>query len=231
MIPCLHLCGTASGSVVYDVSLGVVGNVNSRNGAGCVSHRRVQTRGMRNQAQPESVFCQDASGGLKCDQLPPQLNWGIDVFKIVETADRSCRPHAIVDGREDGRGLADFCITEEWTAHLDEGVMSIGTWTAAIHDLTPGRCGLTSLTRAYDPKDRRHILGLFEQASSSPSSFCFSSTIQLGQGRSQPVFCVARSSLSREGATLALGGVFVFPRFRLEDAMSGPPLAAMARFA
>lgn len=154
------------------------------------------------------------------------------MFKIVETADRSqFRPRAVTDSLHLEPGLSDFCISEEWSANLDEGLITIGTWTAALHELTPGRCGLTSLTRAYEPADRRHILGLFEQASSAPSSFCYSSTILLGQGRSQPVFCIARSALAREAPGLSLGGVFLFPRFKLEEDVAAPLLPAVARFA
>lgn len=154
------------------------------------------------------------------------------MFKIVETADRSSlRPLAVSERLSVEQGLADFCISEEWSANLDDGLITIGTWTAALHELVPGRCGLTSLTRAYDPADRRHILGLFEQASSAPSSFCYSSTILLGQGRSQPVFCIARSTVARDATELVLGGVFLFPRFKLEEEISQTLLPAMARFA
>lgn len=187
---------------------------------------------MRNQAQPESVPFWRATGGLKQRRLPPRPNWGIDVFKIVETADRfHSRPRAVADSLEEEQGLADFCITEEWTADLEEGVITIGHWTAAVHELEPGRCGLTSLTRAYDPADRRHILGLFEQASAAASSFCYSSTILLGQGHSQPVFCIARSGLLRDATGLHMGGVFLFPRFKLEESLKRQPMPAIARFA
>lgn len=154
------------------------------------------------------------------------------VFKIVETADRfHPRPRAVADNLPNEQGLSDFCITEEWAANLEEGVITIGHWTAAVHDLKPGRCGLTSLTRAYDPADRRRILELFEQASAAASSFCYSSTILLGQGHSQPVFCIARSSLFHEAAGLHLSGVFLFPRFKLEETLSEQPIQAFARFA
>lgn len=127
--------------------------------------------------------------------------------------------------------LADFCISEEWTANLDDGLVTVGEWTAALHGVSAGRCGLTALTRAYNPADRRHILGLFEQASAAESSFCFSSTLLLGQGHSQPVFCIARSSVPRDEAGLVLSGIFLFPRFKLEGQVSDSPLAALARFA
>lgn len=172
------------------------------------------------------------SGGLKYKRLPPRPNWGIDVFKIVETTDRfQLHSRAVADTVSAEQGLSDFCISEEWTANLEDGLIAIGHWTAALHELPHGRCGLTSLTRAYEPADRRHILGLFEQASAAPSSFCYSSTIRLGQGRSQPVFCIARSIRSREAAGLSLGGVFLFPRFKLEEELSDPPAPAMVRFA
>lgn len=138
---------------------------------------------------------------------------------------------AIADGAGSEAALSDYCISEDWSADLEEGVISVGRWTAALHNLGSGRCGLTSLTRAYDPQDRRHILSLFEQAAAAPSSFCFSSSLQLGQGRSQPVFCIARSLREQEECGLTLRGIFIFPRFKVEAEIAEVPLPFIARFA
>lgn len=159
------------------------------------------------------------------------------MFKIAETADTSDRfgrpirsfPGADQAGRH--QGLQQYCLSEEWSADLEEGVVRLGAWTAIYHGLSPSSsCGLTSLTRAYDSADRHRIVGLFEQAAASPSSFCFSAVLRLADGKRQPVFCMAESALSVQGSALALGGLFLFPRFKL-DGRSSDFAGPFARFA
>jgi hypothetical protein len=70
--------------------------------------------------------------------------------------------------------------------------------------------------RCYTPKDRDHILELFEQAATLSSSFCFSTTIIMPNGYRQPVFCMGESNGLEEKYRGSMVGVFVFPRFKLE---------------
>lgn len=156
-------------------------------------------------------------------------NWGMRVFKITETTDKpSYRPRALPDMAGHGAALADLCVSEEWSANLDEGTLSIGHWASALHGLSTRECGLLGLTRAYEPSDRRHIISLFEQAAAAASSFCYSSTIALGEGRSQPVFCIAESTSFGAGAPLTLSGIFLFPRFKLDGGLAAGPLCRFA---
>ena len=68
-----------------------------------------------------------------------------------------------------------------------------GERATLLHGLNTPECGLLSMMRCYDPNDRAHILELFEQAATSSSHFCYSTTIGLANGHRQPVFCVGES--------------------------------------
>lgn len=160
------------------------------------------------------------------------LNWGFDVFKIAETSDRPLfRPVLVPEGSGPYSALSQYCISEEWSANLMDGTIRLGHWSAALHGLQERECGLTSLTRAYERTDRRRIVVLFEQASASTSSFCFSSTISLGEGHQQPVFCMAESMRNGMNGELVLAGVFLFPRFKLDTAAELGYSGPMARLA
>ena len=84
-----------------------------------------------------------------------------------------------------------------------------------MHGLTSSECGLLSLMRCYEAHDRAHILELFEQAATSSSSFCFSTTVLAASGHRQPVFCIGESIGTEEKYTGSMVGVFMFPRFKL----------------
>lgn len=155
------------------------------------------------------------------------------MFKIVETADGlpAKPPGAVSAELALQSGLPNFCVSEDWSADLEQGVITVGDWTMALHGLASARCGLMSLARGYDAADRRHIIGLFEQAAAAPSSFCYSSTILLGEGRSQPMFCMAHSLRGEDEAGLLLKGVFLYPRFKLEAMLEPAYLRPLARSA
>lgn len=115
----------------------------------------------------------------------------------------------------DTRMLTQLSISEDWVGDLANGVIRMGERAAALHGLESSECGLLSIMRCYEPRDRAHILELFEQAATSSCSFCFSSTIINKNGFKQPVFCIGESSglEQRGGGTMV--GVFLFPRFKL----------------
>ncbi len=112
--------------------------------------------------------------------------------------------------------LSQFCLTENWIGDLANGIIRLGDRGAMMHGLTSAECGLLSLMRCYDAHDRAHILELFEQAATSSSSFCFSTTVLAGSGHRQPVFCIGESIGTEEKYTGSMVGVFLFPRFKLE---------------
>ncbi len=85
-----------------------------------------------------------------------------------------------------------------------------------MHGLHQAECGLLNLVRCYDSADRNHVLALFEQAATTSSSFCFSTTIILASGQKQPVFCIGQSTGLEQRYSGVLLGIFFFPRFQLE---------------
>ncbi|GAA3061515.1 hypothetical protein GCM10010520_07240 [Rhizobium viscosum] len=114
--------------------------------------------------------------------------------------------------------LAQFSVSESWIGDFSTGVIRLGEWSAMLHGLLAQECGLLSLVRCYDAKDRNHVLQLFEQAATLSSSFCFSTTIIMPNGFRQPLFCMGESNGLEEKYSGSMVGVFVFPRFKLEGA-------------
>lgn len=115
--------------------------------------------------------------------------------------------------------LTQFCVSEGWVADLSNGVIKLGERASLLYGLSSQECGLLSLMRCYDPQDRPRILELFEQAATSSSSFCFSTTAILGAGHRQPIFCVGESAGLEQKYSGSMIGVFLFPRFKLEPGM------------
>ena len=112
--------------------------------------------------------------------------------------------------------LSQFCVSEGWSGDLSNGLFRLGETAAAMHGLHQAECGLLNLVRCYDTADRNHVLALFEQAATTSSSFCFSTTINLPAGQKQPVFCIGESAGLEQRYSGSMLGVFFFPRFQLE---------------
>lgn len=112
--------------------------------------------------------------------------------------------------------MAQFCVTESWNGNLSNGVITLGQLSMRFYGLPSAECGLLSLMRCYEVHDRARILELFEQASTTSSSFCFSTTMFAAGGQGQPVFCVGESIGAEEKHSGSMVGVFMFPRFKLE---------------
>ncbi|KAA0699634.1 hypothetical protein DTW90_09740 [Neorhizobium sp. P12A] len=150
-----------------------------------------------------------------CGEVPPDL--GNILFKIAKanlaTPFLSGLPEAQTSEYD---LLSQFCVSEGWVGDLANGVIRLGSWSAVMHGLTSSECGLLSLMRCYEAHDRAHILELFEQAATSSSSFCFSTTVLAASGHRQPVFCIGESIGTEEKYTGSMVGVFMFPRFKLE---------------
>ncbi|WP_249116744.1 hypothetical protein [Ciceribacter sp. L1K23] len=118
-----------------------------------------------------------------------------------------------------------FSMAEGWVGDLANGVIRLGEYAKALHGVDGPECGLLSMMRCYETQDRAHILGLFEQAATTSSSFCYSTTIHHGDGRRQPVFCIGESAGLEEQAEVGtMAGVFLFPKFKISA-------AALARLA
>jgi hypothetical protein len=84
-----------------------------------------------------------------------------------------------------------------------------------LHGLKTPECGLLNLMRCYDKQDHARILELFEQAATTSSSFCFSTTVLVAGGQRQPIFCIGESIGTEERYSGSMVGVFLFPRFKL----------------
>ena len=112
----------------------------------------------------------------------------------------------------EGHEISSFCVTEGWTGDLGNGLFQIGKTGGYFHGLEEGECGLLTLLRCYEPNDRVNILELLENASSSPSSFCFSTYIVGGPGDRLPVMCVGKSGGFGDTANGTMRGIFIFPR-------------------
>lgn len=115
----------------------------------------------------------------------------------------------------DARMLSQLCVSEDWIGDLANGVLRLGERAAVLHGLDSSECGLLTMMRCYEARDRAYILELFEQAATTSCSFCFSSTIISKNGYRQPVFCIGESSGLEQRASGSMVGLFIFPRFKL----------------
>jgi len=141
------------------------------------------------------------------------------LFKIAKAnAAVPLMPGSLNDNNQNYEILAQFSVSEAWIGDFSSGVIRLGEWSAMLHGLSAQECGLLSLIRCYDTRDRGHILELFEQAATLCSSFCFSTTIIMPNGFRQPLFCMGESNGLEEKYSGGMVGVFVFPRFKLDGA-------------
>jgi hypothetical protein len=153
-------------------------------------------------------------------EVPPDL--GNILFKIAKAnlATPFLQGSPEIHSAQQGL-LSQFCLSESWIGDLANGIIKLGDLSAVMHGLTSSECGLLSLMRCYDAHDRAHILELFEQAATSSSSFCFSTTVLAAGDRRQPLFCIGESIGTEEKYAGSMVGVFLFPRFKLE---AGTPI-------
>jgi hypothetical protein len=114
--------------------------------------------------------------------------------------------------------LGKFCVADEWSGDLANGLFQLGKLSEQLHGLSSGECGLLTLLRCYEVADRISILELLENASSSASSFCFSTHIICGPVENQPLVCIGESSGFVEHNHGRMSGVFIFPRMPVETA-------------
>ncbi len=142
---------------------------------------------------------------------------GFVVFKIAKAnISAPFAPGSLEFDGHDADLLAQLCVSERWTGDLSSGIIKLGQWSAMLHGLSSSECGLLSLMHCYDAKDRVRVLDLFEQAATTNSSFCYSTTIPGAGGHRQPIVCVGESVAADRQYTGSMMGVFLFPRFKLE---------------
>ncbi len=121
------------------------------------------------------------------------------------------------EGSVDGAVLGKYCVSDEWRGDLSNGLFVLGPLGEQLHGLRSPECGLLTLLRCYDEHDRIRILELLEGASSSASSFCFSTHIVSGPAEGQPVLCIGHSSGFDEEHSGRMNGIFVFPRMPVDS--------------
>ena len=139
------------------------------------------------------------------------------MFKIAKTNLSSpFVPGSLEFDHGDHALLQQYCVTERWSGDLSNGLFTIGERAVAMHGLDQRSCGLLNLIRCYDPLDRSRVLELFEQAATTSSSFCFSTTIHMEGAPRQPLFCVGESTGLEKKYSGSIIGLFVFPRFQIE---------------
>lgn len=141
------------------------------------------------------------------------------MFKIAR-ADYTQRFDPAFSPAETSDILAQFCLCEAWSGDLSDGLFHLGPQAMKLHGLDSSDCGLINLLRAYDEADRTRIVGLFEQAATASSSFCFSTTIRRATGVQRPVFCIGESSGLEHQYSGDLRGMFFFPHFQLDNGRS-----------
>ncbi|MBP1883151.1 hypothetical protein [Sinorhizobium mexicanum] len=103
-------------------------------------------------------------------------------------------------------------LVEPWRCYLASGTFLLGPRTLALLGASRNPCGIVDLLRAHDGDDRSIILNILEQATGTPSSFCFSTLVRGRTGQSSPLCCVGNSTLASEVGDGTLHGVFAFPR-------------------
>lgn len=123
------------------------------------------------------------------------------------------------DAEFDSAVLERYCATDEWSGDLSNGLFQLGKLSEQLHGLPAAECGLLTLLRCYEDGDRIRILELLESASSSASSFCFSTHIIAGPADGQPLLCVGHSTGFGGGNDGRMHGVFIFPRMPIETAI------------
>lgn len=139
------------------------------------------------------------------------------MFRISKARHPATTPSQIVfDTVLDGAVLEKYCATDEWAGDLSNGLFQLGKLSEQLHGVPSAECGLLTLLRCYSESDRIKILELLESASSSASSFCFSTHIITGPAEGQPVLCIGHSTGFGDGNIGRMNGVFIFPRMPLE---------------
>lgn len=141
----------------------------------------------------------------------------VAVFRISKARHPAANLSQIgTDAIFDSAILEKYCASDEWSGDLSNGLFQLGKLSEQLHGLSAAECGLLTLLRCYEDGDRIRILELLESASSSASSFCFSTHITSGPAAGQPILCVGHSSGFGEGNDGRMHGVFIFPRMPVE---------------
>ncbi len=152
------------------------------------------------------------------ENAAPKL--GNNVFKIAKTNASAPLMRGSLELNDNNPDmLAQFSISESWVGDFSSGVIRLEERSARLHGLALPECGLLSLVRCYDPQDRNRIVRIFEQAATLSSSFCFSTTIVMGNGYRQPLFCMGESNGYEDAGSGSMIGMFIFPKLETSAGM------------
>jgi hypothetical protein len=139
------------------------------------------------------------------------------VFRISKTRQPAVSVSQMgIESAFDSAVLEKYCATDEWSGDLSNGLFQLGKLSEQLHGISGPECGLLTLLRCYVEADRVRILELLESASSSASSFCFSTHIVAGPADGQPILCIGHSTDFGGGSDGRMHGVFIFPRMPIE---------------
>lgn len=135
------------------------------------------------------------------------------MLKFVNPGDGAIKPAHLQAHEGWTRNLLrEGYLVESWRCHLASGAFLLGPQTLALLGGSRNPCGIVDLLRAHDGDDRSIILTILEQATGTPSSFCFSTLVRGRSGQPSPLCCVGNSTLASEVGNGTLQGVFAFPR-------------------
>jgi hypothetical protein len=155
------------------------------------------------------------AGCAAWENAAPKL--GNNVFKITKTNASAPQMRGSLELNDNNpEMLAQLSISESWVGDFSSGVIRLQERSARLHGLSVPECGLLSLMRCYDPRDRSRIVQIFEQAAALSSSFCFSTTIIMQNGYRQPLFCMGESNGYEEEGNGSMIGMFIFPRIEAD---------------
>lgn len=101
-------------------------------------------------------------------------------------------------------------MMEGFHCDLASGIFTVGPNTARRHEIEQTTCGAFDLLRHYDRQHLNPILHLYETASSSASSFCYSTTILTRRVRQSRMVCIGVSLPTADGTSGIMRGVFAF---------------------
>lgn len=119
---------------------------------------------------------------------------------------------------EDGRAHEDWVallmqkdyLIEGWHCDLSTGIFVLGRTARSRHGLETESCGLLDIIRCYHRDHHKAVLNILEEATATPSSFCFCTALYRDRSDTASLFCVGTSSIGTK--TARMHGIFAFPQ-------------------
>lgn len=115
--------------------------------------------------------------------------------------------------------LSRFCIVDEWSANLDNAMLSLGAEACAYHGLDARSCrfGILEFVRCYEPAAAAEIVNVFERAAADGLPFHYSAEIRNEPGPKSLVHCFGQyddTGDPSEGPVL--NGIFLMSRRKFQ---------------